>query len=271
MQTFFFVPGTRLHKITDIQKAGVDQIIIDLEDAVKVSERTEIVQQLKDNPQLRQFFIRLPLYDADDKLELNFLKELYKAGFTKFVFPKLQNVKDFYKIKTQGFARIQVIVLIESPRMLLEMPQLLIEENPSLYGIGMGSHDFMAEVGGVHHLKNLEYARQQILYLARMGNLIAIDIASMELKDENLFVEEVKDGVDKGYDAKFLIHPWQLKILQSISLYSQEEYEWALKVKTIYDQAGNAGEFNPVILEGQIIERPHLAKAFKILKYYESK
>src|SRR5690606_35201677 len=127
------------------------------------------------------------------------------------------------------------------------------------------------EIGGVHDLKNLEYARQQLLYIARAIKISAIDIASMELSNASILEEEILDGVYKGYDAKFFIHPWQMNVFKSISLYSDQEIKWALNIQKEFNKVGSNEEFNPIVIEGQIIERPHLKKAKKIIKYYESK
>jgi len=272
MESFFFVPGTRLHKIPDIQKLNVSQIIIDLEDAVKFSERQQILEQLKSEAYYKNFYVRVPLYNATEKIDTVIFKELYEKGFRKFVFPKIQKLADFDAIISQrNYTDLQIMLLVETSRFFLEVKDVLLKYENIFSGIGIGSHDFMAEIGGVHDLKNLEYVRQQILYLARMVNIQAIDIASMELQNKTFIVEEITDGFNKGYDAKFFIHPWQIDIFKSISLYSREELNWARKVQNEFKIVGSKAEFNPVVIDGQIIERPHLNKAKKIIKYYESK
>ncbi|MHA6697193.1 aldolase/citrate lyase family protein [Chryseobacterium sp. A321] len=272
MDSYFFVPGTKLHKIADIEKLGISKIIIDLEDAVKVSEREEILKNIKTDPLYQSFYVRVPLYDETEKLNTSILTNLYSEGFRKFVFPKIQKASDFERIISErDYLNLQVILLIENARFFFEVKDVLIKYEFCFSGIGIGSHDFMAEIGGVHDLKNLEYVRQKILYLARMINIQAIDIASMELRAESLLEEEIKDGIYKGYDAKFFIHPWQIQLFKSISLYSDDELSWALKVETEYGKVANQAEFNPVIIDGQIIERPHLRKAMKIIRYYETK
>lgn len=272
MQTYFFVPGTRLHKIEDIQNLNVSEIIIDLEDAVKFSEREQIIEQLVSESEYQKFYVRIPLYDKTEKIETSFFQELYQNGFRKFVFPKIEKASDFdVIISEKEYQDLQIILLVETTRYFLEVKETLLKYENLFSGIGIGSYDFMSEVGGVHDLKNLEYVRLQILYLARMINIQAIDIASMELKEENLLTEEIKDGFQKGYDAKFFIHPWQINIFKSISLYSENELDWAKKVKKELAKVENKEEFNPVILDGKIIERPHLNKVEKIIKYYATK
>lgn len=272
MELFFFIPGTRLYKVSDIQNLKISQIIIDLEDAVKISERKCILEELLKTDDFKDFYIRIPLYDSKGNLDASFFAKLYKQGFRKFVFPKIQKSLDFETI-ISGFndKDLRIILLVETCRFFLEVKDILLEYSNIITGIGLGSHDFMNEVGGLHDLRNLEYIRQHIIYLARMINVKAIDIASMELNNSTILEEEIIDGFHKGYDAKFFIHPWQVSVFKTISLYSEQEIAWALNVQKELDKVENDGEFNPVVIEGQIIERPHLNKVKKILKYYESK
>lgn len=272
MDSYFFVPGTRLHKVTDIQKLNVSEIIIDLEDAVKVSERSTILEKLITNEFYKNFYVRIPMYNELEKLDNSLLTELYNNGFRKFVFPKIQKAADFENIISgKKFQSLQVILLVETTRFFLEVKETLLRYESLFSGIGVGSHDFMSEVGGVHNLNNLEYVRQHILYLARMIDIPAIDIASMELKNDNILKEEIIDGVHKGYDAKFFIHPWQIDTFKSISLYSKAELDWAREVYKEFKKVNNKAEFSPVVIDGEIIERPHLNKAKKIIKHYEAK
>lgn len=245
----------------------------DLEDAVKFSERQNIIKNLCDEAvKYKDFYIRVPLYAKEKVIDISFLQLLIKAGFKKFIFPKLESAEDYEIIITNLKQKdLQIILLVETTRFFLELKNLLLKDSTSITAIALGSHDFMNEVGGIHSLKNLEYPRLQLLYLARMGQVEAIDIASMELQSKEKLTQEILDGFEKGYDAKFYIHPWQISIKESISLYTQNDLTWAKKVIKILREVNNSDEFNPVVIEGQIIERPHLNKAKKILQYYESK
>lgn len=272
MESYFFVPGTRLHKIQDIKNLGVTDIIIDLEDAVKFSERLDLLNNLIKDDSLRQCYVRVPLYDDEEKLDVSLLKKLIESGFTKFVFPKIEGKKHFKEIvKGLNSDVIKIIILVETSRFFLEIKDVLFDYKEFLTGLGIGSHDLMAEIGGVHNLQNLEFLRQHLLLYARSVNVLAIDIASMELKNKTDFQNEILDGVKKGYDAKFYIHPWQLEQLKELNLYSKDEFEWAKRIKKELSKVLNEKEFSPTVIEGQIIERPHLKKVNRILKYYESK
>jgi len=158
MESYFFIPGTKLHKIQNIQNLDVDEIIIDLEDAVKVSERKQILEKLIVTNEFKNFYVRIPLYTTNESLDTSFFVELYNNGFRKFVFPKIQQSQDFKVIISEhSYEDLQIILLVESTRFFLEVQDVLLAYSYVFSGIGLGSHDFIAEVGGVHDLRNLEY------------------------------------------------------------------------------------------------------------------
>ncbi|MCH3884616.1 aldolase/citrate lyase family protein [Tenacibaculum aquimarinum] len=272
MKKYFFVPGNKLHKINSILKLNVSDIIIDLEDAVKFSEREDIISNLNKQPEYKKHFIRVPLYDIENKLNFSMFESLITFGFTKFVFPKIESKSDFEliidNVKSEN---LKIILLIETPRLFLEAKELLLENQKYFVGLAIGSHDLMSVIGGEHSLKNLEVFRQNILILARMISIEAIDIASMELSNESEVEKEIIDGFKKGYDGKFYIHPWQLNVEKRLTLYSKKEYNWAIKIKNELEKVSSEKEFAPVVIDGEIIERPHLNKVKKIIEYYETK
>ncbi len=153
MDSYFFVPGTKLYKIDTIEKLGVTAIIIDLEDAVKESNRHVILEELINNTLYKEYYIRIPLYSLNENLDLNILHTLIKAGFTKFVFPKLNSLADFESTFVL-FEKLdlKIILLVESPLFFLQVEEVLMKYKSYFSGIGLGSHDFMSVVGGVHTL-----------------------------------------------------------------------------------------------------------------------
>ncbi|MBF9253847.1 hypothetical protein I2I11_11135 [Pontibacter sp. 172403-2] len=264
MRSYFFIPGTRYSNLEFIRNQGVDEIIIDLEDAVKGSERAEIINTLLRSTNVNEFWLRVPLRESfEQQIDGGVLKLLLEKGFSKIVLPKLLSAEEFNSLVT-GLdinSNHQFIVLVEHPRMLIDLDSMLFNANGQIKGVGLGSHDLVSILGAKHTLKNLEYPRQKLLYSAKAAEVDCIDIASMELQDQTLFKEELADGFEKGYDAKFLIHPWQLEIFNTFDYFSEEEVQWAAVVMDAYSKAGENLEFSPIVIGNEVIERPHIKRA----------
>ena len=270
MQTYFFVPATKMHKIPSVLDLGVDRIIIDLEDAVSFSDGPQVLEGLLLKPELNEHFIRVPIINVQsNNLDFTAIRKLISVGFTNFMLPKLQSFQQFKALAEEvNLAKKSVILLVENPRLLIETPMILNEFPDLFHGICMGSHDYISETGGLHNLINLEYPRHLILNYARMADILAIDIASMELNDMASFENEILDGFQKGYDAKLLIHPNQLHFFNQIQFYSREDSNWAKKVFAALSAVNGIENFSPIIIDGTVVERPHLKRAEKIMKWF---
>src|SRR5690606_5863078 len=147
-----------------IKEYKIDEIIIDLEDAIKESEIASYVELLQEKQYIENY-IRIPLYDSNQEIDTSILKKLIQSGYTKFIFPKVQNGDDFETIISSVGSDIQIILLIETSEFLLDCKRIIKKHKTHISGLALGSHDFMAEIGGVHNLKNLEILRQYILDL----------------------------------------------------------------------------------------------------------
>lgn len=270
MVKFFFVPANRLHKVDDIKILGVDYLIIDLEDAVKTSERQIYTEQLSTSQISRDFFVRLPIYDLQDKLDFELLKKLKSYGYKNFVIPKIQNITHYDALRELLNKEDKIILLVETPLFLLQLTELLTKNYSEIVGLGLGSHDLMNTLGAKHEFRNLDFYRHMILLNAKAFNLTAIDVASMELKDKEEFKSELKQAFEQGFDAKLFIHPWQIRVFNETSLYTEQDLNWAKLVHREYNKVNDSEEFNPIVIKGVIIEKPHLERMFKILKYYEN-
>lgn len=269
MQSYFFIPANRLHKIDPIRQLNIDQIIIDLEDAVKFSERNKAIEELSNESIDRNLYIRVPLYDNQNHLDLELYHELKHLRYKNFIFPKLKNESDFEILVTTFSQDTKCILLIETPLFLVQIGEVLKKHHQKIQGIGLGSHDLMGVLNANHTLDNLNFYRNFILLHAKAYEVEAFDIASMELKDGDELKIEILDGFQKGFDAKFYIHPWQIEQKDLIKFYNLEDLDWAKKIYTTFQEVGNAEEFNPIVVEGEIIEKPHLNKVFTILKYFK--
>ncbi|MBF8964214.1 hypothetical protein I0P70_13245 [Pontibacter sp. FD36] len=271
MKSYFFIPGTLYNNVSKVKAQLVDEVIIDLEDAVKGSEREKIINTLCNASDSRKYWLRVPLRESfEQEVDTNFLSLFMRNGFSKMVLPKLKSEEELKKVLNICKADVELVVLIEHPRLLIEIESFLLATHDiHIRSIGLGSHDLMSMMGAKHALSNLEYPRQKLLYTAKSVGIEAIDIASMELQRKDIFLEELKDGFEKGFDGKFLIHPWQLELFNNYTYYSEKDVEWATQVLKAYKLSGGSREFSPIVINDEVIERPHLNRARAIIKKME--
>jgi len=269
MQSYFFVPASKLNKLADISKKGVGEMIIDFEDAILSSEKEKYFETLKTLSNLKDYWFRVPLRGTfNEEISYDFILKLNSIGAVKIILPKLKSAEELIDV-LNTFSKNKFILLIEHPRLLIEIKNAIIN-NPimisSLYGLGLGSHDLMAFLEAKHSEPQLDYPRKELLYIAKAYNLKAIDIASMNIFDKLTFMEEVQYGMDNGYDAKFLIHPNQITWFDEQLKQNEILVNWAQNVLDHLPKNYNGDSIVPFILNEEVIEKPHAMRALEIIR-----
>lgn len=265
---YFFVPATKLGKLKSLLQDNDLEVIIDFEDAVAGVDIEPLLQSKPLDVNWLNIWCRIPLQLDMDVIVPAYLNVLINWGIKKWVLPKLTNISDFEKVLTQMSAGQQYMVLVETPRLYVELQDLLVRYGALIAAIGLGSHDFMISIGAEHNHENLKPARFQIKVLAEAYNIAAIDIASMNISSKAAFLDELSQGQALGYKFKFLLHPLQLEWYESFQKEEIfKELAWADKILSTGGGVLN-GEVEAFQLDGLIIEKPHINKAIEIVKKY---
>lgn len=276
MDTYFFVPATKLNKIPAIKDLGTDEIIVDFEDAILEVDRERLISGVRDVPGFADLWYRIPVHHhfTDKVLDLGFLTDFLNLGARKLVIPKLISKVDFESVfhVLKTYEDINLLLLIEHPRLLVEMPQILGDSQlgKAIFGIGLGSHDLMTFMGSEHSAEHFYFPRIQTLYLAKAYGKMAIDIASMNIADRKGFEEEILFGFEHGFEGKFIVHPQQFEWLISFEALNEKRIEWASKIIAALPANIQGKDVEPFILDGQIIEKPHVEKALSILNRFNN-
>ena len=273
MKSYFFVPASKLNKLQDITKKGIEKIIIDFEDAILSNDRERHLKEFLKIENFRELWVRVPLRaEFNDDIDIGFLTKAYRLGIRNIVLPKIISSRELVEILLL-FLKSNFLLLIEHPRLLIEIKSIF-KDNPEIIkpikGLGLGSHDLMTYLGSKHDYSQLDYPRKEILYLAKAYGVEAIDIASMNINDEVSFAKEIEYAVINGYDSKFLIHPNQFNWLKEYSRGNKELLIWAQKIAEKLPKNYDRGSIEPFILNNEVIEKPHVIKALEILKNEEN-
>ena len=275
MLSYFFIPAHKIDKISFIKSLEIDEIIIDFEDSVLEAERKELFLDLIKLNNYKDFYYRIPVRNSfKDEISLEFLDKVFAMGIHKVILPKLKSKSELKAIckKYKHLKKIKFILLVEHPLLLIELTQIFQSKKMTsrIHGIGLGSHDLMNYVGAEHKEEQLFYPRIKLLYLGKSYGKEVIDIASMNIYDKGVFEDEVKFGLEHGFDAKFMIHPQQIKWAHDYNSVRLKQIEWANSVVSSLSKEQLSKEVEPFILNGEVIEKPHVDKAFKILKKYKN-
>ncbi|MFD2563555.1 HpcH/HpaI aldolase/citrate lyase family protein [Aquimarina rubra] len=279
LDSYFFVPANNKRFIEKSKSLVVDHMIFDLEDAVASSELEEALKNLKNLSDKKNCWVRPPLF-VNEQIDNVILQKSLNIGFNKFVFPKVSAKVEMlflekWIIEQYGdnlLDKIEVILLVENPNCLLELEKIL-ESKLNIVAVSLGSHDYCNAMSMKHIRKNLDYSKHKILNIARANGIMFLDSPSMNIKNKEIYTENIEEAFSLGCDGIMTIHPNQLKWINEFPFYSEEEIETA---KTIWQNVLQIGEnnFSVIKLDGQVYERPHLNRIKKIINWantHESK
>jgi citrate lyase beta subunit len=267
IQSYFFVPASHPKLKEKLNAIQTDFFIIDLEDAFdcnQLDNSLKLLERIKDK---ESFWIRPRIFLNND-FNSDLLKVLFDLGFINFVIPKVRNISHLNQVEQCLGRTINVILLVENPECLVNLKDILGETKLNITGVGFGSQDYSTETGMKHEQHLLRFPRFIIVTTAKAFGISCIDIACMEVRDEEIFRNEVSEAISMGFDGKFIIHPNQLDILNNYPVYSQADIEEAEQVLAEYERLGNPSVF---VFNGRAIEPPHIKNYSKIkawrLKY----
>lgn len=275
LTTYLFVPAINKRFIAKHAEVAADYIVFDLEDSVSAERLDEALANLAEIQVRATHWIRPTLYgDGDASAKL--LHRLVDLGFRNFLLPKYRGPQDLERVTTiferhPAYSReaFSFIVLVEHPAGLFHLYDAIRATSLRVTALGLGSHDYCDAVGMQHTLKNLLFARQWVVNAAKACGIEAIDIVNVAIGDDAAFHEEAYDGFSMGFDGKFLIHPRQQALLQTVPFYSAADVAEARSLREHIGQL-ERGEVSVVSLAGKVYERPHVKRLRRILEWSEA-
>lgn len=136
-----------------------------------------------------------------------------------------------------------------------------------LEGIVFGSDDYLANIGGerTKDAKELLYARQKLVLVAKAFQLQAIDLVHIDYKDTETLKEQSLEGARMGYTGKQVIHPIQVPIVQDAFSPSQIKVEWATELIKAFEEHQQSGK-GAFTFRGNMIDMPLLRQAKNIVQ-----
>jgi len=176
----------------------------------------------------------------------------------------------------EAAGRVRLLALVtETPAGLLALPQYPQVLGASavtrahLAGFTWGAEDLSAALGAGGKRDRtgaltftFELARAHCLLAAAALDVQAVDGVNTEFRDAAALQRELEDARRDGFGGKLAIHPDQVAPINAAFSPTAAEREHAQRVLAAFAAAGNSGVAS---LDGQMIDRPHLLQAQRIL------
>lgn len=279
-RSVFAVPGSSEKMIGKALEFQVDQVFLDLEDAV-APEAKASARKLVHSAALKKFTapivsVRINAVDSlwfADDLEL--LRSGIGSSIDSVILPKVSSANDVEKLsrilsdieidsaRTEG--SITIDAQIESAKGLINCEA--IAEHPRVSSLNFGPADFMADLGmPAEEVTSNEYALMRILVAARAFGIAAIDGPTLEVRDISKFKTSATKAAAMGFDGKWVLHPDQIDACHEIFTPTQERFDEASCLLEAYEYftSASGGAKGAAIYKGAMIDEASRKMALAI-------
>jgi len=286
LRSLLFVPGDSERKQAKALESGADALILDLEDSVDESQLPAARGRVHDfvsgtrTPSGPQHWVRVNSLSSGKMLED--LAAVIRAKPDGIVLPKVSSARELAEVGhylsalevreglAEGSTRLLVIAT-ETPAALLTLG----EYNPAtagkrLAGLTWGMEDLSAALGALGKKEDdgsltpvLQLARSLCLLAAAAAGVQAIDGVHADFRDGTGLTLDVGRARRDGFTGKMAIHPDQVPVINAAFSPTAAEIERARRIVAAFEAAPGAGVTS---LDGQMLDRPHLVLARRVLE-----
>jgi len=284
MRSFLFVPADGGKKLEKALACGADAVIVDLEDSIaperKVAARAEAAAFVSDAiKRTRRPRILVRVNGLQTGLTDGDLDAVVPARPDAIMLPKAEGGPSIIHLDAKLGARealhgladghVKIVALATETAAALFLAGTYRGASQRLGGLTWGAEDLAAELGA-HANRDAEgrfldpyrLARALCLAAAAAAEAQAIDTVFIDFRNASGLRRECEEAQRDGFTGKLAIHPAQVPIINEVFTPSADAIATARKIVAAFAAHPNAGV---VGLEGVMYDRPHLARAKRLL------
>lgn len=256
-----------------------DGVIIDLEDAVTLSQKESVrdqVQTFLKTARHKHLFVRVnaaetSFFDQD-------IEKIVGPALDGMVIPKVERPEmlqeldgrlvDLERKRTIAERQIHLIPMIETA-LGLSRAREIGASSPRVIAIAFGAGDLTLDLGAKLSKtgEELLFARSSLVLSCRLAGVSPIDAPYMiDVKDVEGLRGEAQRSRQLGFRGKFCIHPSQVEPVNEIFSPTPEEISRAKIIVEAFELAKEKGE-GAIALEGEFVDPPIYNRAKQLLDF----
>ena len=272
-RSVLYMPAANERALDKARDIDADALIFDLEDAVapeaKPEARTKACDALAAGGYgRREIVIRVngigTQWHDDD------MAAVAKAGPDAVLVPKVNSVAEVVALEAAlvqhgAPVRTSLWAMLESPVALLHAEEICAAST-RLRVLVMGTNDLIKELRAqrVADRQPLLAGLSLSVLAARAAGKVILDGVYNDIKDDEGFRAECRQGRALGFDGKTLIHPSQVPGCNEAFAPSSDEVDLARRTIEAFESATSEGK-GVVTVDGRMIENLHVEESRRIL------
>ncbi|SHH33588.1 HpcH/HpaI aldolase/citrate lyase family protein [Desulfosporosinus lacus] len=272
-RTMLFMPGNNPGMLQDAAILGADSIILDLEDAVSLTEKDSariLVREAIKTIDYSQVEVVVRVNPLDTEFGQPDVDMIARVKPDTLLIPKAneEEIKLVDKLldkieKEEGYPLgcIKIIALIETA-LGLENVYNVIQASSRTVGVLLGGEDLTADLG-IERTKEGEeifYARNKVATVCRALKVDAIDTPFTDTNDYEGLEKDTAKAKGLGLTGKSAINPRQIETIHFVFAPTEDELKRALRILDAMEEAEKEGK-GCCSLDGKMIDAPVINRA----------
>lgn len=277
-RTMLFIPGNNPGMLQSAGILGADSIILDLEDAVSITEKDSariLVREALKTLDFNGAEVVVRINPLNSEFGIEDLEFIGRAKPDAILVPKADEaeIKLAHKMLSEiefqhGFKEgcIKIIPLIETAYGL-ETVFSIIQCSTRVVAILLGGEDLTADLG-VKRTKagdEILYARNKVAVVCRALKVDAIDTPFTDTNDTEGLKEDTAKAKSLGFTGKAVIGPRQVEDIHGVFCPSKEEIDHALRIIAAMEIAKEEGK-GVFSLAGKMVDAPIISRAINTIE-----
>lgn len=277
-RSLLFSPGNHARRVERALSLDADAVILDLEDAVAISEKVStrsIVVEALQRPRRCRGYVRVNAMATE--FCYGDLVAVVQPGVDGIVLPKVEPATDLRAVdwvvsqleRERGLmpGSIDIIPIIETGKGIVEV-FAIAASGTRVRRLAFGAGDFTLDMSITWSRDESELLpyRAAIVAASRSAGLEPpIDTVWVDLKDSNGCRLSAIRARGSGFQGKLCIHPDQVPIVNAVFSPSQAEIAEARRIIEAFRDAEAQG-IASIQLDGQFIDYPIVYRAQRVLE-----
>ena len=271
IKSYLFVPGNRPDRIKKALASPANAVIIDLEDAIPLSEKVNVRSAVRefllnyDFTNTKKLCVRIndsttPYYDEDVMMVADF-PDIH------IMLPKTNSPSDIQRLEESTSTRQPILPLIETAKGVLSAYEIAsCSKRVTVLAFGAVDYCLDINISPSTHGQELVYPRSALVLASRAAELEPpIDTVYTDISNGVGLTEEIQRAKDLGMFSKLCIHPAQLELVNSLFAPSNEEVTRAKQVVESFEHALASG-LSAIKVDNKMIDLPVYNQALTILE-----
>ncbi|MDZ7673515.1 MAG: CoA ester lyase [Acidimicrobiales bacterium] len=277
-RSVLYMPGANERALDKAKTIPADSLILDLEDAVAPDAKAEARDRVCTAAQSGEYGqreIAIRANSRDTEWHDDDVAAIAQAGPHAIVVPKVDELADVHAIeasleKAGAPDHTAIWAMVETPFAMLHAEEIAAASE-RLTVLVMGTNDLAKELRAQHvpGRQPLLTGLGLCLLAARASDTVILDGVYNDIKNEQGFLDECRQGAQMGFDGKTLIHPSQVEPCNEVFAPTAEAVDDAREVITAWEEAEREGR-GVVTVDGRMIENLHVDEARRVLAQSEA-